>query len=144
MANISGITSIRIVASSTFPLGFSVTQFSDDTDPLDSASIEVQSAVMGANGNLITWNSPKGIPVTIAVIPNTEDDINLQALLNANRKTRNRTVANDVITMVVTYADESISTLTNGAILSGIVLRGSTSENRLKTMPYGFMFEDKN
>ena len=99
---------------------------------------------MGANGNLITWNSPKGIPVTIAVIPNTEDDINLQALLNANRKTRNRTVANDVITMVVTYADESISTLTNGAILSGIVLRGSTSENRLKTMPYGFMFEDKN
>lgn len=142
--NISGITNITIFASKTFPAGFNVSQFTDDTDPLDSAAIDVQSAEMGANGNLITWNSPKGIPVTIAVIPNSDDDRNLQALLNANRKTKNRRVANDVITMTVTYADESTSTLSNGAILNGNVLKGSTSDNRLKSMPYGFMFEDVN
>lgn len=142
--NISGITNINIKASKTFPTSFTVSQFADDTDPLDSAAIEVQSSAMGANGDLIIWNSPKAIPVTIAVIPNSDDDINLQALLNANRKTKNRRVANDVITMTVTYADDSTKTLTGGAILSGIALRGSSSDNRLKTMPYTFVFEDVN
>ena len=144
MTNISGIKSLTIKASKTFPTGFSVTQFADDADPLDSASIEIQTTGMGANGDLVVWNSPKPIPATIAVIPNSTDDKNLSALLNANRKSKGRTVANDVITMTIIYADDAVVTLANGAITSGIVVNSSTSANRLKSKPYGFMFEDKN
>jgi len=144
MANISGIQQITIKASKTFPSGFSISQFADDTDPINSDSIEVQTTAMGANGDLIVWNSPKGIPATVAVVPNSTDDNNLQVLLNANRKSKGRRVANDVITMTITYADDSTATLTNGAITGGIVVNSSSSDNRLKSKPYSFMFEDKN
>jgi hypothetical protein len=143
MANITGIKSLNVKASVTFPAGFTVSQFADDTDPLDSASIDVQSTAMGANGDLIVWNSPKPIPVTIGVIPNSDDDKNLSVLLEANRKGKNKKIAQDEITMTITYADNSTITLSAGAITSGIVVTSSSSDNRLKSKPYGFMFENK-
>jgi hypothetical protein len=143
MTNITGIKDINIKASVTFPAGFSVSQFADDTDPLDSASVEVQTTAMGANGDLIVWNSPKPIPATIAVIPKSNDDTNLGILLEANRKGKNKTIANDEITMTITYNDDSTTTLNGGAITSGILVNSSSSDNRLKSKPYGFMFENK-
>lgn len=143
MTNITGIKVINIKASVTFPAGFTVSQFADDTDPLDSASIEVQTTAMGANGDLIVWNSPKPIPATIAVLPNGADDKNLGILLEANRKGKNKTISNDEITMTIIYNDDSTVSLSGGAITSGMLISSSSSDNRLKSKPYGFMFENK-
>ena len=75
--------------------------------------------------------------------PKSDDDKNLNILLEANRKGKNKATANDTIEMVIVYNDDSIVSLSGGAILSGPIISSSTSENRLKSNQYGFTFENK-
>ncbi len=67
---------VRLRASTTFPAGFTVTQFADDGDPLDVASIQIADKAMGLNGDLITWAIANPINMTLNVIPQSEDDNN--------------------------------------------------------------------
>ena len=84
--NISGFDSaINIIASSTFPVGFVVTQFADDSDPFDIPSLQIGDSAMGLNGDLLTWSKANPIKVTLNVVPLGDDDINLAILLEANR-----------------------------------------------------------
>ena len=86
MTDISGFDSrITIRASNTFPSGFTVTQFADDADPFDLPSQQVADKAMGLNGHLVTWSKANPIMATLNVIPDTEDDRNLAALVEANR-----------------------------------------------------------
>ena len=135
----------RIVASNTFPLGFTVTQFSDDADPFDVGSQTIAETAMTLNGDLIKWSTATIIPVTINVIPNSEDDLNLAVLLEANRVGQGKTSARDVITIVATYPDPDTRTTTfiNGAIVEGMTANSIASGGRFKTKNYLFNFENK-
>src|ERR1051326_693730 len=143
--NVSAIgTSLRIVASNTFPSGFTVTQFVDDADPLDIPNSNVAEATMNINGDLVIKSSPSPITININVLPTTEDDDNLQALLDANRPAKGRSFAKDVITMIVTYAGGKRISYTGGAILTGNVGDAVASASRIKSKMYAFAFQDKN
>src|SRR4051812_34553091 len=99
---------VNIVASRTFPIGFVVTQFADDADPLDASSIRIADAAMGLNGDLITWAKAAPLPVVLNVIPGSPDDLNLAILANANRVGKGKTGANDVITLTCVYPDGTL------------------------------------
>lgn len=132
---------VRVVASKTFPQGFDLTQFADDTDPFDIPSTQIRDKAMGLNGDLITWSKAAPLGITLAVVPNSEDDRNMAALYDANRVARGKTSAADVVTVTVVYPDGRTLTLKDGAITDGPPGLSVASAGRLKTASYQFAFE---
>lgn len=144
MQDISGFgIQVRVVASETFPSGFTLTQFADDADPFSFTDQQIKDSGMGVNGDLITWSTANPISITINAIPNSEDDNNLSVLFEANRVARGKRAVNDVITMTAIYPDGKQLTLSNGAITNGTVGNSVASAGRMNTKAYVFVFEGK-
>lgn len=133
---------IRLVASETFGSGIDLTQFADDGDPFDIPSIQIRDKAMGLNGDLITWSKANPIGVTINLIPGSEDDKNVAALLEANRVGRGKSAVRDVITLTGIYPDGSSVSLTEGKITDGMPGNAVASAGRLKSKAYSFVFEN--
>lgn len=144
MQDISGVgLQVRVIASVTFPSGISVTQFADDADPFDLPSIEIASTEMGLNGDMVWFSKAAIIPITINVIPNSDDDRNLAVLLEANRVGKGKTPAGDIITIVGIYPDGRSITLPMGKITAGMPGNSIASAGRMKSKAYEFKFENK-
>ena len=142
MINISGFgLQAQIIATNTFPNGFNLTEFADDADPLDSPDLEAADTAMGTNGDLIVWSRPQGIEISFNVIPTSPSDTNLDVLLSANRVAKGKTSAKDNVTVIVTYPNGAIATMSQGSIISGAILPQLASSGRLKTRMYRFRFE---
>jgi hypothetical protein len=143
MNDISGFgLQVQIVASNTFPAGITLTQFADDSDPLDVPSLQIADKAMGLNGDLIVWSKANPLAATINVIPDSDDDVNLNILFEANRVGRGKVSAQDVITMTIIYPDGSVKTLTQGKPTDFMPARSVASAGRQKTRPYVFAFEN--
>lgn len=143
-SNISGFgINIQLIASKTFPTGITLTQFADDSDPFDVPSLQIADKAMGVNGDLITWSKANPIISTLGVIPDSDDDINLAILLEANRVAKGKTSALDSITLTGIYPDGSTVTLSNGTITDGMPTNAVASAGRLKSKVYSFAYENK-
>lgn len=144
MQDISGFGfQIQLVASVTYPAGIILTQFADDIDPLDVPSIPIADKAMGSNGDLITWSKASSINLTLGIIPDSDDDINLQILLEANRIGLNKLNAGDKITLVGVYQSGIIATYSEGRMTDGIPGTPIANSGRLKSKPYIFTFEKR-
>jgi hypothetical protein len=144
MQNLTGFGLIvSLQASNTFPSGIILTQFADDADPLDFASVKFADSAMGLNGDLIIWAKAIPLPMVLNVIPAGQDDQNLQILANANRVGLNKASAYDVITASVQYPDGSQTTVINGVMTDAMFGSSVASAGRLKTKSYTFMFENR-
>lgn len=142
--NVSGFgTSVNIVASNTFPQGFSINQFSDDADSLDMPELAIADSGMGTNGTHVVWSKPGVMDLTTNIVPNSTDDVNLGILYEANRLAEGKVSANDVITMTINYPDGSVLVLKEGIIISGMPIKSLAQTGRLKTRPYKFRFANK-
>lgn len=144
MANdISGFgLQVVLIASSTFPTGITITQFADDADPFDLPAIQLADKAMGLNGDLITFSKASPVEITLNVIPNGEDDINLDILAQLNRVGRGKVSARDNITMTAIYPDGRTLTLIAGGIMNAMPGNSVASAGRLKSKPYTFAFEN--
>lgn len=134
---------VQIVASSTFPAGFTVTQFADDADPVDIPSQQLADKTMGLNGDLITWSKANPILANLNVIPGSDDDRNLGVLAEANRVGKGKMGARDAITMTVIYPDGKTWTGSNGVITDAPMGNSVASAGRQKSKAYNFAFENK-
>jgi hypothetical protein len=134
---------IVVKGSVTFPNGFSVTQFADDSDPFDLPDITIADTGMGASGDLVSWSTPVPIDLNISVIPNSDDDANLAILFEANRAGKNKRSAKDVITVTGIYPGGKKITMTNGVLILGAPANSGTSSGRMRSKTYGFRFENK-
>lgn len=134
---------VNVVASNTFPVGFPVTQFADDADPIDFASVKIADTAMGLNGDLVSWAKAVPLPVVLNVIPGSEDDLNLQVLADANRVGQGKVSAYDSITLTVIYPDGTVVTFTGGKITDAMFGKSIAGSGRLKTRAYAFSFEQK-
>lgn len=132
---------VRLVASTTFPAGYTFTQFADDGDSLDVPSQQIADKAMGVNGDLIVWSKANPIPLTLNLIPNSADDQNMAVLLEANRVGRGKRSARDTITLTAVYPDGKTITWSQGAITDGIPGNALASSGRMKSKPYMFAFE---
>lgn len=140
--NISGFgLQVVLFATRTFPSGVSITQFADDADPLDQQSIQIADTAMGLNGDLVTWSKANPYTPVLNIIPNGPDDVNLAALFEANRPSRGKTPAGDVLTMVILYPDGGQLVLSGGVLTNGMPVPSVASAGRLKTKSYAFAFE---
>lgn len=135
----SGI-SVRLIASITFPNGVTLTQFADDADPFDVPEVVIAEAAMNLNGELVTWSSPKPLLPKMALIPGSEDDINMNILFDANRPANGKKAVKDILTAVVSYPDGATATFDGGKLLSGMPVRSPSSAGRFKSSVYGFAF----
>lgn len=143
MNDISGFgAKVQVVADKTFPSGFNLSQFADDTDPFDFPSVQIADKAMGLNGDLITWAKASPKTVAVAVVPGSEDDRNLQALYDANTVGKGKSSAGDKITITVAYPDGKTLTLSEGRLTDGPPGVGVASAGRLKTSTYQFAFEN--
>ncbi len=138
--SVFGITA-QIVASVTFPNGFTVTEFADDADPLDSPDLEVAETAMGPNGDGIVWSRPQMIEISLNVIPQSPADINLDALLSANRVAKGKSGARDMCSIVWVYPSGMKVTASSGKLVSGPIVPSGTAGGRMKTKRYVFRFE---
>lgn len=134
---------VRVIASFTFPTGFTVTQFADDADPFDVPSIQLADKAMGLNGDLVVWGKASPIVVTINVIPETDDDVNLGILAEANRVGRGKPSVRDMITLVKAGPDGKMISLINGIMTDAAPASSIASSGRLKSKTYTFAFENK-
>lgn len=132
---------VRVVASNTFPAGFTVTQFADDADSMTVEPQQIAETAMGVNGDLVAWSRANPLPLVLNVIPGSDDDKNLQVLLEANRVGRGKRSARDIITVTAVYPDDSTGTWSNGVITNGRVGNSIASSGRLQSKPYTFNFE---
>jgi hypothetical protein len=146
MANdITGFGSaVSLIASNTYPAGIAISQFADDGDSFDMASVKIADTAMGVNGDLIKWSRAVGKPITISVIPGSIDDINLAILAKNNDAAQGQANAQDIITITVVYPDGSVITFANGFITDAPFGNSLASSGRLKTKTYGFMFQTIN
>lgn len=132
---------VRVIASFTFPTGFTVTQFADDADPFDVPSIQLADKAMGLNGDLVVWAKASPIVVTLNVIPETDDDINLGILAMTNMVGKGKPSVRDSITLVKVGPDGKMITLANGVITDAPPMSSIASSGRLKSKPYTFAFQ---
>ena len=143
--DISGFGSVvSLVASNTFPAGIALTQFADDSDAFDQPSVRIGDVAMGLNGDLLSWRKAVPLPITISVIPGSQDDLNLSILANANRVGQGKTSANDVLTLTIVYPDGSLITFANGTITDAAFANSVASAGRLKSKTFSFAFEAVN
>ncbi len=131
----------NVVASNTFPNGFIVSAFADDADPLDSPDLEIADVAMGPNGDGLTWSRPMMIETSMNIIPQSVDDVNLQALVDANRVAKGKTSARDVISIVWNYPNGMKVIASSGKLVTGPVVPAGSSAGRLKSKRYVFKFE---
>lgn len=135
---------VQVVASQTFPAGINITQFADDADPFDAPSMQIRDKAMGVNGDLISWSKANPIPVTLNVVPNSEDDKNLSVLFEANRVGKGKQGARDVISITAVYPDGKTASFSQGVITDGQPANSAQSSGRMKSKAYAFAFENVN
>ena len=135
---------VQVVASQTFPAGINITQFADDADPFDAPSMQIRDKAMGVNGDLISWSKANPIPVTLNVVPNSEDDKNLSVLFEANRVGKGKQGARDVIAITAVYPDGRTASFSQGVITDGQPANSAQSSGRMKSKAYSFAFENVN
>lgn len=133
--------SAQIIANQTFPNGFTVTEWADDADPLDSPDLQVADTAMGPNGDLVVWSRPMGIEISMNLIPTSPGDTNLDVLLSANRVAKGKFGARDICSIVWTYPNGMKVTASSGKLITGTLVPNASSAGRLKTRHYVFRFE---
>lgn len=142
MEDISALgTKIWITADKTFPAGFAITKFPADADGLSVTEMQIANGEMGVNGDFITYRTAQGQQLQVSAIPGSDEDKNLQILLNRNRASKGQTSVQDVITMVISLPNNITYTCSNGIIMSGEIGYSITSQGKVRTHNYNFMFE---
>lgn len=132
---------ITLAASTTFPAGIVLSQWADDADPLDVGELEIAQTAYGVNGHMVSWARAAGIPVSVALVPNGNDDRNMALLTEANRVSYGKRSADDVLTLTVAYPDGRKKIFTEGKLVAGAVALGISTAGRLKTRTYRMMFQ---
>ena len=140
MPNISHAgTVMSIQASETFNnIPVPITYTPDDTDPFDSASVTIGDAVLGTNGNVISWSTAAMVEFTIAVIPKSPDHVVLSTIFNANVIAPGKRPNNDKITISRIMPDGTTLVLKNCTLTAGTPIISMASSGRVKTPTFTF------
>lgn len=142
MYDISGFgTRVALTASRTFPNGINLSAFADDADGLDIPTLTIGDKAMGMNGDMTFWSTANAKEVNINLIPNSEDDKNMRALLLANTPSRGKRPAGDVITMSVILPDGTAAQYKEGKLVSGPASIAVAQSGKQKAGAYGLVFE---
>lgn len=133
---------VSLQASISFPAGFDVSFFADDADPIDLPQLQISDKAMGMNGDLVTWSKANPIPLTLNVLPENDENDNLNVLAQSNRAVRGRRPVRDIITATITYPSGRVLRLLRGKLTDAPIGDSVASSGRIKSKAYVFTFED--
>lgn len=133
-------TGINIVATTSFPTGFPLTQFADDEDPLSIEEVEVSGFEKLYDGSIFTFDKTSPVLLSVGIMPNTDDDINMKILMQMRKSSPSILPLPDTTSMVITYADGGRVILTSGTIISGALADSISAQGRKKGNVYHFVF----
>lgn len=141
MIDVSGFgTGIVVLALQSFPMGFSLSQFADDVDPIAAKEVDAIGYEMLFDGDLFAFDKAAPIEVSVSVVPGSSDDINLKILLQSKKGAAAILPLPDITSMVITYPDKGRVILTKGTIVRGPLLDSIVSNGRKKGNTYTFVF----
>ena len=141
MINISGTgTGIVVVALRSFPMGFNLTQFADDIDPIAAEEIEPSGFEMLYDGSLFAFDKAAPILLTVGVIAGSSDDINLKILLQSRKSSISLAPFQDFVSVVISYPDGGRIALSNGVLFKGTLIDKIEQTGRKKGNSYTFAF----
>lgn len=141
MIDISGFgTGITIVATTSFPVGFTLSSFADDEDPLNVENTEVSGYEKLYDGSIFTYDKTSPLLLSVGVMPNTEDDINMKILMQMRKSSPQILPLPDTTSIVICYPDGGKVAMSNGTILSGPLADSLTAQGRKKGNVYHFVF----
>lgn len=141
MIDISGFgTGIVVVALQSFPMGFSLSKFADDADPISAKDIEPTGYEMLYDGSLFAFDKAAPVELSVSVIPGSDDDLNLKVLLQSKKGAKKLIPLADVTSMVITYPDGGRVILSNGTILRGPLVDSIEASGRKKSNTFTFVF----
>lgn len=132
-------TSITIVATNSFPVGFQLTQLADDVDPISHKEVSTNGYRKLIDGGLFFYSQTAPIEVSVSVIPGSDDDINCKILLQSQKGGLQIIPLPDITTMIINYPNGRVM-LTNGSIVSGPLLDSIADTARKKSNTYTFVF----
>lgn len=133
---------VRLVASVTYPLGIWLDAFPEDNDLGSNNDVEIGNDATGINGDLIWWKTGNAIDFQLPLIPNNEQEALVGRLYLANKVTKNRRVAKDIITIqVINPVSAVTTTFKNGYIRNGNPSYSYGGDGRIKSKNYQFRFE---
>lgn len=135
--------SVKLAAIPLFPQGIDITEFADDEDALSVPNVTLAEFAMGLNGDLVTWDVPNPITLSIAVIPGSEADKNLGLILDACKYEKNKLNIPQNISMVINYRTGGTKILPVGKMTEGPALNSALSSKRTGSKVYTFVFEGK-
>jgi hypothetical protein len=133
-------TGITIVATTSFPVGFSLSSFADDESPLDVENTEVSGYEKLYDGTIFTFDKTSPILLSVGIMPNTDDDINMKILMQMRKSNAQILPLPDVTSMIIVYPDGGRVAMSNGSIISGPLADSLTREGRKKGNVYHFVF----
>jgi hypothetical protein len=133
-------TGITIIATTSFPVGFTLSSFADDEDPLSVENTEVSGYEKLYDGSIFTYDKTSPLLLSVGVMPNTEDDQNLKILMQMRKSSPSILPLSDETSIVICYADGGKVAMGNGTILSGPLADSITSQGRKKGNVYHFVF----
>jgi hypothetical protein len=143
MQNISGFgTKVTIVATQSFPVGFTVSKFADDKDPIKIEEIEPTGYEVIIDGSLFTFDKGAPVKVQISVIPGSDDDINLKILLQARKSSPSIIPLKDITAIVISYGNGGTTAFSGGSIISGPLSDSINQGGRMVGNTYTFIFSD--
>lgn len=130
-----------------------ITQFSEEGTPFEAGDVDVSTNAKNLNGTMISSRTPSVYPVSVTVIPGSDDDHELQRLLKKasimpGGVTAISKLKIDSLTISVPAINESNVagasrkyTWTNGRIKSGPTGPSTSGEGRMSARTYNFEFE---
>ena len=141
MIDISGFGArITILAIQSFPVGFVLSQFADDQEPLAIEDIEATGHEMLMDGSIFIFDKAVPVKIMVAVIPGSSDDINLKILLQARKGAASILPLPDITSMVISCPDGGKALFTNGSIIKGPLADTIQQSGRKKGNVYTFIF----
>ena len=135
--------------------GHTITKFSDEGTPFDAGDVDVSTNAKNLNGIMISSRTPAVYPVSVTVIPGSDDDVWLQQLLqnasimpgsvNSIGSLRISSITLDIPEIDASGEDGVVRTRrykwTNGRIKSGPTGPSTSAEGRQSARTYTFEME---
>ena len=130
-----------------------ITKFSDEGTPFECPDVDVSTNAKNLNGQMISSRTPSIYPVSITVIPGSEEDMFLQrrladaAIQPGNVKSIDELAVSSLIvsTPAIDESGEGSHaidyTFTNGRLKSGPMGPSTSAEGRMSARTYTFEFE---
>ena len=130
-----------------------ITQFSDEGTPFECPDVDVSTNAKNLNGQMVSSRTPSVYPVSITVIPGSEEDMFLQrrlaeAAIQPGNVTSIAELAISSLIVSIPAINESGEgsnaieyTFKNGRLKSGPMGPSTSAEGRMSARTYTFEFE---